>query len=78
MTEININNQVFRKGDTVRFETVTLPENRQRDYQITAVTAAGIEASAGGFCYGFTSATAARIGITRTTDECAIDTVGEI
>ncbi|GAA4824256.1 hypothetical protein [Streptomyces ziwulingensis] len=61
---LEINGQRFQEGDVVRFERAGLPKNRTRDYTITAVTGAGIEASAGGFSYGFTKATATRIGIT--------------
>lgn len=65
---IEINGQSFKVGDTVHFARATLPDNRVRDYRITAVTDAGIEAAAGGFTYSFTRATATRIGITHAAD----------
>lgn len=61
---IELNGQTFKQGDIVRFESASLPDNRGRDYTITNVTDGWIEASAGGFHYGFTKATAIRIGIT--------------
>ncbi|MFJ3283378.1 hypothetical protein [Streptomyces halstedii] len=66
---IEINGQTFEEGDTVRFERATLPQNRTRDYRITAVTAHGIEATANGFSYEYTAATASRIGISHRTTE---------
>ena len=62
---VEINNEVFSEGDIIRFERATLPENRERDYRITAVTPGGIEVSASGFNYQYTHANAARLGITR-------------
>ncbi|WP_030757289.1 hypothetical protein [Streptomyces sp. NRRL F-5135] len=61
---IEINSQSFQVGDFVHFEAATLPENRKRDYRITAINAHGIEVRCGDFVYGFTRATAARLRIT--------------
>jgi len=63
-----INGEVFEQGDVVRFERATLPQNRDRNYRITAVTPAGLEVSAGGFDYEYTRANAARLGITHAAD----------
>ncbi|GGX36486.1 hypothetical protein [Streptomyces noursei] len=65
---VEINNQTFNEGDSVRFERATLPQNRERDYQITAVTPNGINVSAAGFDYQYNLAEAARLGITHITD----------
>ncbi|MFD6334866.1 hypothetical protein ACFWGI_35555 [Streptomyces niveus] len=66
---VEINNQTFKEGDIVRFENATLPESRHRKYEINRVIPGVIEASANGFDYQFTLATAARIGITHATEQ---------
>ncbi|MFD7973941.1 hypothetical protein [Streptomyces clavifer] len=65
---VEISGQAFEEGDIVHFEIATLPENRTRDYTITAVTPHGIEVRSSDFRYRFTFATATRIGITRATE----------
>ncbi|MFD7866962.1 hypothetical protein [Streptomyces sp. NPDC059783] len=61
---VDLNGQTFEEGDTVRFVRATLPQNRTRVYEITAVKSHGIEATTGEFTYEYTFATATRIGIT--------------
>ncbi|MFI8351272.1 hypothetical protein [Streptomyces sp. NPDC085596] len=63
-----IDGQVFREGDVVRFERAPLPTNRVRDYEITAVTADELITTTtvddNAYTHRFSREDAARIGIT--------------
>ncbi|MFK0154219.1 hypothetical protein ACIQVK_19365 [Streptomyces sp. NPDC090493] len=64
---VEINGQVFSKGDTVLFPLATLAANRTRDYRITWIWAEGIAFTTDeGFAYECSHTVAARIGITHT------------
>ncbi|GGS63666.1 hypothetical protein [Streptomyces badius] len=57
--------QTYQVGDTVRFTNATLPANRTRDYEITAVHPDGINVTAKGHGYFLTHEQADHLGITK-------------
>ncbi|MEU8101719.1 hypothetical protein [Streptomyces rubiginosohelvolus] len=57
--------QTYKVGDTVHFTNATLPINRTRDYEITAVHPDGISVTAKGHGYFLTQEQADHLGITK-------------
>ncbi|MFG3046290.1 hypothetical protein ACGFZR_15340 [Streptomyces sp. NPDC048241] len=65
---VEINGQVYEEGDVVHFERATLPVNRQRDYEITALVGSEIVTTTtvgdNAYEHRFSREAAAHIGIT--------------
>ncbi|MBH0243647.1 hypothetical protein I3W98_13595 [Streptomyces cavourensis] len=61
--------QTYEVGDIVHFANATLPINRTRDYEITAVHPYGISMTAIGHSYFLTHDQAKRLGITHASKE---------
>ncbi|MFH9765170.1 hypothetical protein ACH4N4_30445 [Streptomyces microflavus] len=57
--------QTYQVGDTVHFANATLPANRTRDYEITAIHPDGLSVTASGCDYFFTHEQADHLGITK-------------